>query len=139
VAHSGGYIDERAMNATLWLGYLILLPGFIVGGTVLWIASLVVAWRRRDLPGMGVAAWNTFAEASNLYGSVSGVSGAFKSIGSPASDADEDEAKVAVIVIVIVVLIVVTALAAGLITTDLIRRPYAGSRPLPQRAVEAAA
>ena len=135
LAHSGGYIDAKAMDATLSLGFVVLIPGFIIAGTVLWIDSLVVAWRQRDLPSIATAAWNTFAEIHNVHSAVSGVGGAFKSIGS--FSFDEDEAKGAVIIVV--VLIVVTAIAGGFITTELIRRHYAGSRPLPQRAAAAAA
>jgi hypothetical protein len=38
-----------------------------------------------------------------------------------------------------VILIVVVSIAAGFVTTEIIRRHYAGSRPLPARVVPAPA
>lgn len=132
LAKSAGYIDAQAMNAAIALGYLIVVWGILVSGLFIWVDSLVQAWRRRDLPSTATAAWNTFAEAHNAYAAVEGVGGAAKSFGSLFASGDEDEAKGAAIVIVI--LIVVAAIAGGFITTELIRRHYAASRPLPQRA-----
>ena len=136
-AKSAGYIDAQTMDATLSLGYLIVIPGILLSGTFIWIDSLVQAWRRRDLPSVGVAAWNTFAEVHNAYSAVSGIGGALKSVGSMFKGADSDDVKGAAVVAM--VLIALVALAGGFITTELIRRHYTASRPLPQRAVPAAA
>lgn len=137
LAHGSGYIDARQMDAAISLGYLVVIPGMLVSGLFIWIDSLVVAWRRRDLPSIGTAAWNTFAEIHNAYSAVSGIGSALKSVGGLFSDADEDEAKVGAVIVV--VLIVAAAVAGGFITTELIRRHYAATRPLPARAVPQAA
>jgi hypothetical protein len=137
LARSAGYIDDQAMQGAIALGYLVVIPGVLISGSFIWIDSLVQAWRRRDLPSIGIAAWNTFAEVSNVAAAVQGVGGAAKSVGSLFTKADPDEVKGAAILIV--VLIVVAAVAGGFITTEMIRRHYAGSRPLPARAVPAAA
>jgi len=131
-AHGSGYIDTSQMDAAISLGYLVVLPGILVSGLFIWIDSVVEAWRRRDLPSIGIAAWNTFAQIHNVYSAVNGVGPAMKSVGGLFSGVDEDEAKLGAIIIV--VLIVVTALAGGFVTTELIRRHYAASVPLPQRA-----
>ena len=136
-AHSAGLIDAATQRAALDLGYIVVFPGLFISGTFIWIESLVIAWRQRELPSIALASWNTFAEIHNAYSAVSGMGGAVKSIGSLFSDADEDEAKIAVVLVIIV--IVVAALAGGFLTTELIRRHYAGSRPLPERAVPAPA
>jgi hypothetical protein len=133
LAHGSGYIDARQMDAAISLGYLVVLPGILVSGLFIWVDSLVQAWRRRDLPSIATATWNTYAEIHNVYSAVNGVGPAFKSVGSLFSDADEDEVKIGAIIIV--VLIVVAALAGGFLTTELIRRHYAASVPLPQRTV----
>jgi hypothetical protein len=132
-AHNARYIDASQMTAAISLGYVVVLPGLLVSGTFIWVDSVVQAWRRRDLPSIATATWNTFAEIHNINSAVSGIGPAFKSIGGLFSDADEDEAKIGAIIVV--VLIVVAALAGGVITTELIRRHYAASRPLPERAV----
>jgi hypothetical protein len=137
LAKSAGYIDAQAMEATLSLGYLVVIPGILLSGTFIWIDSLVQAWRRRDLPSIGTAAWNTFAELHNTYSAVSGIGGALKSVGSMFKGADSDDAKGAAVVAM--VLIALVAVAAGFITTELIRRHYIASRPLPERALPAAA
>jgi hypothetical protein len=136
-AQSAGYIDAQTAEATLSLGYLIVIPGILFSGTFIWIDSVVQAWRQRDLPTMATAAWNTFAEIHNAYSAVEGVSAAFKSVGSMFKSADADDIKGAAIIAMIV--IAVSALAGGFITTELIRRHYAASRPLPARAVSAPA
>ena len=137
LAHGSGYIDARQMEAAVSLGYLVVLPGILVSGLFIWTDSVVQAWHRRDLPSIGIATWNTFAEIHNVYSAVRGIGPALKSVGSLFSDADEDEAKIGVIIVV--VLIVVAAVAAGFVTTELIRRHYAASRPLPERAAPQAA
>ncbi|MBV9553526.1 MAG: hypothetical protein JO032_12115, partial [Alphaproteobacteria bacterium] len=119
---------------TVDLGYVVLFPGLFISGTFIWIESLVIAWRQRDLPSIAAAAWNTYAEVHNTYSAIDGIGDAMQSVGSLFTDADDvDDIKGAVAVVA--VLIVVAALAGGVLTTDVIRRHYAGSRPLPDRAV----
>jgi len=130
-ARSGGYVDDTTTKATIELAYVVLFPGLFISGTFIWIESLVIAWRQRDLPSMAVASWNTFAEIHNAYSAVEGMGGAVKSLGSLFSVADEDDLKAAAVAFAIAV--VLAALAAGVLTTELIRRHYAGSRPLPER------
>jgi hypothetical protein len=135
--HGAGSINTATVDATLDLAYVVLFPGLFISGTFIWIESLVIAWRRRDLPSIATATWNTFAEIHNAYSAVEGMGGALKSVGSLFSDIDDDDIKG--IAIVAVVAIVLAALAGGFLTTELIRRHYAGSRPLPERAVPAPA
>lgn len=137
IAHGSGYIDGQGLDAAVSLGYIVVAPGILFSGFFIWIDSLVTAWRQRDLPSMAVATWNTFAQIHNTYEAVSGIGSAFKSVGSLFSGADEDDLKIGAIVIV--VLIVVTAICGGFLTTELIRRHYAATRPLPERAAPQAA
>jgi hypothetical protein len=137
IAHGAGYLTVQQTDAALSLGYLIVIPGVLFSGLFIWIDSLVHAWRERDLPGIGIAAWNTYAQVHNTYAAVEGVGGAAKSVGSLFSSADPDDIKGAAILAV--VLIVAAALAGGFITTEMIRRHYAASRPLPERAAPAPA
>jgi len=131
-AEGGHYIDARTADATVALGYLLIVPGALFSGLFIWIDSLVQAWRRRDLPSIATASWNTFAEIHNAYSAVDGIGAALKSVGSMFASADPDDWKGAAVITMI--LIVVAALAGGFVTTELIRRHYAASRPLPARA-----
>jgi hypothetical protein len=132
LARGLGYVDDRTMEATISLGYLILLPGALISGLFIWIDSFICAWRTRDLPSIGIAAWNTFAQVHNTYAAVRGVGGAAKSVGSLFSSTAPDNIKGAAIVTA--VLIVVATFAGGFVTTEMIRRHYAASRPLPTRS-----
>jgi hypothetical protein len=136
-AHSAEYINTATEQAAVNLGYVIIFPGLFISGTFIWIDSLVQAWRRRDLPSIATASWNTFAEIHNAYSAIDGMGDALKSVGSLFSDSDEDD--VTGVAVVAVIAIVLAALAGGFLTTELIRRHYAGSRPLPERAVPAPA
>ena len=136
-AHSAEAINPATMRAVVDVGYVVLFPGLFISGTFIWIDSLVQAWRRRDLPSMATATWNTFAEVHNAYSAIDGMGDAMKSFGSLFSDTDEDTAKG--VAVVAVIAIILAALAGGFLTTELIRRHYAGSRPLPDRAVPAPA
>jgi hypothetical protein len=131
-AHGSSYINAATADATINLGYVVLFPGLFISGTFICIESLVIAWRRRDLPSIATASWNTFAEIHNAYSAVEGMGGAMKSVGSMFSGADDDDVKG--IAVVAAIVIVLAALVGGFLTTELIRRHYAGSRPLPERA-----
>ena len=136
-AHSANYINAATESATVDLGYVIVFPGLFISGTFIWIDSLVQAWRRRDLPSIATASWNTFAEIHNAYSAIDGMGDAIKSVGSLFSVSDDDDVKG--IAIVAVIAIMIAALAGGFLTTELIRRHYAASRPLPERAAPAPA
>jgi hypothetical protein len=137
LAHSGGYLTAQQTGAAMSLGYLFVLPGILVAGLFIWIDSLVRAWRERDLPSIGIAAWNTFAQVHNTYAAVEGLGGAAKSVGSLFSSAGSDDTNGTAVVAVVV--IVLAALASGFVTTEMIRRHYAASRPLPARTAPAPA
>jgi hypothetical protein len=132
LARNAGYINAATLKATIDLAYVVLFPGLFISGTFIWIESLVIAWRRRDLPSIATASWNTFAEIHNAYSAVEGFGSAVKSVGSMFGDWDEDD--LTGIAVDAAVVIVLAALAGGFLTTELIRRHYAASRPLPQRA-----
>jgi len=129
------YFGPKALRATFSLGYLIIIPFIIFSGMMIWIQSLVIAWRRRDLPSMGVAAWNTFAQIHNTYSAIEGMPAAFKEVGNFFSDvfsgdSDDAKGKLAIMVIAIVLL----SLIAGIILTAALIKKYAASVPLPERS-----
>lgn len=125
-------LTNEAVKAGLSLGYLVIIPGVLFSGLMIWIESLVEAWRRRDLPSMGVAAWNSFAQIHNTYSAMEGIPDALKEVGNFFSEGDSDDAKFKLIVLVVI--LVVLALFAGILTTSAIIKKYAGSVPLPRAA-----
>jgi hypothetical protein len=121
------YIGVEALKAGFALGYLIIVPGILFSGLMIWVDSLVQAWRRRDLSSMGIAAWNTFAQVHNTYGAIRGVPGAWDAVGDFFGGKDKKDGSV------VILLLVILALLGGILTTWGIVLHYAGTRPLPQR------
>lgn len=114
------------------LGYLIIMPGVLFSGLMIWIDSLVQAWRRRDLASMSRAAWNTFAQVHNTYSAIRGTPEALEAVGKLFSGKGDARGKALILIIVLVVMAVVS----GILTTSAIVGHYAGSRPLPDEPEE---
>lgn len=127
------YFGAQAFKASLSLGYLIIVPAILFSGMMIWVESLVIAWRRRDLPSMGIAAWNTFAQIHNTYSAIQGMPAAFKEVGSFFKDVSGDSDDIKVIAFAIALAIVAIAVAAGVLLTVAIIKKYAASAPLPER------
>lgn len=110
------------------LGYLIIIPGILFSGTMIWIDSLVQAWRRRDLSSIGVATWNTFAHLHNSYSAMRGIPEAWKAVSNSLGKSRSKD-KGAIIIIILVI----AAAVSGILTTYAIVSHYAGTRTLPER------
>jgi hypothetical protein len=125
------YLTPEAVNAALSLGYLIIVPGVLFTGIVIWIDSLVQAWRNRTFGNIAGAAWNTFANVHNVYSAMRGMPEAWGSVKDFfGGDSDSDDAKSKGILIVIVLVIV--AIIGGIMTTWSIINHHAGTRPIPE-------
>lgn len=108
------------------LGYLIIIPGVLFSGLMIWIHSLIEAWRRRDLPSIGTGLYNTFAQAHNTYNAVRGIPEAIGSVKELFGGKGDGRGKA----IMLIILLVVLAIIGGFVTTMSIVGHYAGSRPL---------
>jgi hypothetical protein len=110
------------------LGYLIIIPGILFSGLMIWVDSMIQAWKRRDFASVGTAAWNTFAQIHNTYSAMRGVPEAIGKVSEvflgKGSKSDKKGA-------VIVLLLVILAVISGVLTTMSIINKYAGTRPLP--------
>lgn len=122
-------LTEKALLAGFSLGYLIIIPGILFSGLMIWLDSLVQAWRRRDLPSMGVAAWNTYAQIHNTYSAYQGMGGALDSVKDFFDGGDDDDVKGKAMILILI--LVVVAILGGIFTTWGIISHYAGSEPLP--------
>jgi cellobiose-specific phosphotransferase system component IIC len=128
------YVTNEVTRVSFSLGYLIIVPAVLFSGMMIWIDSLVQAWRQRDLPSMGIAAWNTFAQVYNTYEAIQGIPQAFGDVMGffSKSSSDSDDAKGAAILLIIA--LVVLAIVGGIIITAAIIKKYAATTPLPSRS-----
>ena len=122
-------ITQENLMQGFSLGYLIILPGILFSGLMIWVDSLVQAWRRRDATSIGIAAWNTFAQVHNTYSAIQGVPQAMKAVGGLFAGKGDARGKV----LLLIIALVAAAVVSGVLTTMAIVAHYAGSRPLPSR------
>ena len=129
-------LTEQALNAGFSLGYLIIIPGILFSGLMIWMDSIAQAWKKRSFGNIATASWNTFAEAHNIYSAMQGMPEAWSSVkdfffssdSDSSSDSDDDgKGKLA---LVVVLAIVVAAILGGIMTTWAIVNHHAGSRNL---------
>lgn len=121
-----GVLPKSAASGAAGLWYLLIIVPALGTGLIITIQSWLVAFRERSLANMGVAAYNTLAQAHNMAGAVRGVGDAFGAVSSLFSRDDDDDA-VAMLAIVLVVM----ALAGGAVLAAVLIRRYAGRVPLP--------
>ncbi|MCE9643063.1 MAG: hypothetical protein K8Q97_01915 [Candidatus Andersenbacteria bacterium] len=106
------------------LGYLVIIGPVLGSGLAIWAHSIVVAYRRRNLSDVAVAAWNTYAQVSNTWEAASHAPGFLKEVMSAfssTSDDDDDDNKGAQMGL-LVILLVILAVFGGVITTGVIAR-----------------
>ena len=129
-----GYISKEAASVASSLGYVMLVVPLLSTSVIITIHSWIQFCREKSLLNVGVAAWNTFATASNVYSAVTSFGGAWNTIKESAGEAvgadgdfdfDSDLAKAAAIAVV--------ALFGGVLTTMVIMRRYMGTLPAPKK------
>lgn len=109
------------------LGFLILIPALLTSGTIIWINSLIMAWRKRSFGNIAIAGWNTYAHARNVWTVARHAPGALENVldfffgGSKKStrrrsSSSKGEAGF------LIVLLVILAIAGGTLTTAAIVR-----------------
>ncbi len=81
VAMTFNLADPQLIEAAFNLGYVMIIFPIIGSGMAIWIHSVIVAYRERSAASVGVAAWNTFAQAYNIYGAFRGLPDILKSLG----------------------------------------------------------
>lgn len=123
IAGATGLLEYQYVKAALELGYVVIILPVLGSGLAIWIDSVTTAWRRRDAVSIGVAGWNTFAQAHNTYEAVSMLPGIFESLGEVFSGGDSDDVKGKALILVL--LLVVLALCGGVFTTVAIVRATA--------------
>lgn len=104
-------ISEAVAQATLQLGYLVVIFPILGSGLAITIQAWAAFWRRRTFGNGAVAAYDTFAMAHNIYGAVRHVPEAGRGVSSFFKSDGDDKGKGLVLVIV------VGALLGGILTT----------------------
>lgn len=110
-----GWLPVDYVQATLELGYVIIIFPILGSGLAIWMDSVTTAWRRRSLANIGVAGWNTFAMAHNTYHAAKTLPGVFKHLGEVFKGSSSDDARAKLVMFA--VLLVILALSAGVLTT----------------------
>lgn len=98
MAFGYGYIAQYVFALT----YLLIIFPAIGTGIIVMIESWIRFFRERNLANLGVAGWNTFANAFNIYNAVDGIPQSVSILGGLFDDVDLDEDNLPLIVIGIV-------------------------------------
>lgn len=118
-----GFLETDAVQAMLQLGYVVLILPILGSGLAIWIDSVTTAYRRRDVASVGVAAWNTFAQAHNTYEAARSLPEILKGLGGFFKGGGDGKAKGQIMIVLLMIL----ALSLGFITTYVIMRKGASS------------
>lgn len=128
-------LPTEAVKAAFSLVYVLIVPPVIGAGVIITIHSWIAWWREKSLLNLGVAGWNTFCDAYNMYHAVNNYGPAldnafsyFSGVFDSDSDSDSDDAKAK-----LALLLVAIAVLGGIITTMTIIRKYAGTLPVRER------
>ena len=121
-------LSHSGINFMTSLTYVFLIVPLLGTGIIITIQSWIQASREKSLLSMGVAGWNTFATAYNLYHAIQSFGPAWEMATKGISDIfsgddDDDEDSV-------VLALVILALLAGVMTTKIIMNVYTASRPV---------
>lgn len=115
-AASLGYLSPEAIKAITSLWYLAVVIPCIGTGTIIMVYSWSVAWRTKSWGDAGIAAWNTYANLSNIADAFSAVPEAFKSVRDLFEDADDKSMPV----MLIIALVAISLIGGAVLTAWLI-------------------
>lgn len=121
VAYAAGpdganWLSPQRVNQMLSLGYLAILPPLLGTGLAITVQSWAHFWRRRTFGSGAIAAYNTYAQLSNMYNAYMEAPNAWKEVKNFFSD-DDDPADAGSL---IAFLCFVIAVAGGIVTTAII-------------------
>jgi hypothetical protein len=132
-AHGLEWLSNDDIALAMRIGYILLLPGFLISGLMITLDSWARAYRTRRIADIGIAAWNTYAQIHNVYHAIKNMDGAFgnvvDAIRSRRSKGNNDGAS-----LIVVFAVVVVALLSGVLTTAVIISRVAGRTQLPDES-----
>ena len=129
IAVSTGYLPASMMGVLSSLIYLMLIVPAIGSGIIITIQSWINFAREKSLMNLGVAGWNTFAQAYNTYNAIQSFGPALDTVqaglgGLFDGDGDSDNSTMRVLLLAAIILL------AGVVTTTVIIRRYEASLPV---------
>ncbi|MBV8177130.1 MAG: hypothetical protein JO151_21575 [Verrucomicrobia bacterium] len=113
LAQSFQWLPARYIQGIYSLGYLVIILPLIGSGLGIAVSSWVQFWRQKNLINGGIAAWNTYAQISNVVSAVRFVPEAIGNVFSAFKGDDDEEDNRALLVMLTVVLV---AVGAGVMT-----------------------
>ena len=129
IAVSTGYLPASMLGLLSSLIYLMLIVPAIGSGIIITIQSWINFAREKSLMNLGVAGWNTFAQAYNTYNAIQSFGPALDTVqeglgGLFDGDGDSDNSTMRVLLLAAIILL------AGVMTTTVIIRRYEASLPV---------
>lgn len=129
IAVSTGYLPASMMGVLSSLIYLMIIVPAIGSGIIITIQSWINFAREKSLMNLGVAGWNTFAQAYNTYNAIQSFGPALDTVqeglgGLFDGDGDSDNSTMRVLLLAAIILL------AGVVTTTVIIRRYEASLPV---------
>jgi hypothetical protein len=113
IAGAAGYLTTVQVSYALQLGYIIVIFPILTSGLVIWIHSLVEAYKRRDMISIGVAGWNSFANIYNWLNAFRLIPQVLSNLGGLFKGGGDSKDKG----VLILVVLVIVSLLMGVITT----------------------
>lgn len=137
--NAAGWLAPSQINGACALAYLVLVPGLLFTGTVIWLQSVAQAFRSGSWIDGGVAAWNTYATVHNTLSAIDTFPKAFEQVGSlfgtmaslggdSDSSSDSDNPAAGLIAIVVVAALGIS-LVGGWAMSHVVFSLAAGSAP----------
>ncbi|MBE6075355.1 MAG: hypothetical protein E7202_12730 [Selenomonas ruminantium] len=129
IAVSTGYLPASMMGVLSSLIYLMIIVPAIGSGIIITIQSWINFAREKSLMNLGVAGWNTFAQAYNTYNAIQSFGPALDTVqeglgGLFDGDGDSENSTMRVLLLAAIILL------AGVVTTTVIIRRYEASLPV---------
>lgn len=123
-------ISPAFMKATVEGWYLFAILPLLGTGLIITIHSWMESYRERSFGNMATAAYNTVAQAHNMYSAVSGIGDAFKGLGDFFSSDDENASGAGIALLI--AFVALSVLGGAFITYGVVQH-YAGRMAIPAR------
>lgn len=81
-------LTDKGLGLLFNFGYALIIFPILGSGLAIWIDSVIQAYKQRDGMSIGVAAYNTFAMANNVYGAAKFLPTVFEKIKDSLEDSD---------------------------------------------------
>ena len=133
VTNQVGWLNDYSLEILLNLGYVVIIPFLLFAGYAIMLDSWQRAYRQRTVANMGVAGYNTFANAYNTYHAIDGMGDAlvtvFDALFGGKRKRGKDEAQ-----LLLIIILFVFSFGFGTIVTWALINRYAGrDEPMPLR------